>query len=161
MFNNQELNRKLIRIQDLIAEVKERFEPDDELRSHLAKYICVLTSGFIENAVYHVFGDMIEGETESEMLLSYSKSQLLKVQNPNSEKLRNLTKSFNPDWLNDFKNYLQDENRGAAINYILKDRHKIAHGKDSEITITTLEGYLQKTVDVFSYLEQEYSNYQA
>lgn len=159
MFDNQELNRKLTKIQTLIAEVKERFEPDDELRSHMAKYICVLTSGFIENAVYYIFSDMVENETESEMLLSYAKSQLLKVQNPNSEKLRNLTKSFNPDWLNDFREYLQDENRGAAINYILKDRHKIAHGKDSEITITALEGYLQKTVDVFSYLENEYKNY--
>jgi hypothetical protein len=52
MFINNELNRQLKRIEDLITEAKSRFEPDDELQSHMAKYICVICSGFLENAMY-------------------------------------------------------------------------------------------------------------
>jgi len=154
MFNNSELNIQLNRINQLIVKAKE-LEPDDELRSHLTKYICVLCSGFIENSVYHAFSDIAENNCEQSVVLTYAKSQLYKIQNANSEKIRALAKSFNPDWHDPLRDYLQEENRGAAINYILKDRHNIAHGRDSDITIVKLENYLNKTVEVIKYIEDE------
>ncbi|NJN28743.1 MAG: hypothetical protein HC819_23560 [Cyclobacteriaceae bacterium] len=152
MFNNTELNRQYNRISKLIEKTKQ-FEPDDELRSHLTKYICVLCSGFIENSVYHAFCDIADRSCAPSVVLTYSKAQLYKIQNANAEKIRDLTKSFNPEWHDGIRNYLQTDNRGSAINYILKDRHNIAHGRDSEITIGKLEEYLKKTVEVIVYLE--------
>lgn len=157
MFNNSELNNQYNRIKNLIIKAKE-FEPDDELRSHLAKYICVLCSGFIENSIYHTFSDLADSNCSPSVVLTYAKSQLYKIQNANSEKIRALAKSFNPDWHDPLKEFLQQENRGAAINYILKDRHNIAHGRNSEITIATLEGYLNKTVEVIKYIEDQMDN---
>lgn len=154
MFNNSELNIQYNRIHQLMNKAKE-LEPDDELRSHLTKYICVLCSGFIENSVYHAFSDIAENNCEQSVVLTYAKSQLYKIQNANSEKIRGLAKSFNPDWHDPLRDYLQEENRGAAINYILKDRHNIAHGRDSDITILKLENYLNKTVEVIKYIEDE------
>ncbi len=154
MFSNLELNRQYNRIAGLIAKAKE-FEPDDVLRSHLAKYICVLCSGFIENSIYHTFSDIAENSCTPSVVLTYTKSQLYKIQNANAEKIRALAKSFHPDWDEKIKNYLQENNRGAAINYILKDRHNIAHGRDSDITIAKLEEYLNKTVEVIKYIEDE------
>ena len=154
MFNNSELNRQINKIQALIDKAKE-FEPDDELRSHLAKYLCVLCSGFIENAVYQTFSDIVERETTNEVILSYTKSQLYKIQNANSEKIRTLAKSFKPAWHDGLRDYLQENERASAINYILKDRHNIAHGRDSEITIGKLEEYLNKTKEVIKYIENE------
>jgi len=89
------------------------------------------------------------------VVLTYTKSQLYKIQNANSGKIKALAKSFNPDWHDSLKYYMQEENRGAAINYILKDRHNIAHGRDSDITIAKLEGYLNKTVEVIKFIENE------
>jgi hypothetical protein len=97
MFNNLELNRQYSRISSLIEKAKE-FEPDDVLRSHLTKYICVLCSGFIENSVYHTFSDIAESICPPSVVLTYTKSQLYKIQNANAEKIRALAKSFNPDW---------------------------------------------------------------
>lgn len=154
MFNNIELKRQYNRISDLIVKAKE-FEPDDVLRSHLTKYICVLCSGFIENSIYHTFSDIAERSCPPSVVLTYTKSQLFKIQNANTEKIRALAKSFNPEWDERIKNYMQENNRGAAINYILKDRHNIAHGRDSEITIGKLEEYLTKTVEVIKYIENE------
>jgi hypothetical protein len=156
MFNNSELNIQYDRIALLIVKAKE-LEPDDELRSHLTKYICVLCSGFIENSVYHAFSDIAENNCSPSFVLTYTKSQLFKIQNANSEKIRALTKSFNPDWHDPLSDYMQAEDRGAAINYILKDRHNIAHGRNSDITIDKLENYLNKTTEVIRYLENELS----
>lgn len=154
MFNNSEINIQYNRIQQLISKAKE-FEPDDELRSHFTKYICVLCSGFIENSIYHTFTDIAENSCMPSVVLTYAKSQLYKIQNANSKKIKELAKSFNPDWHDSIRDYMQEENRGAAINYILKDRHNIAHGRDSDITIINLENYLNKTIEVIKYIETE------
>jgi len=154
MFNNIELTRQYNRIKALIEKAKE-FEPDDVLRSHLTKYICVLCSGFIENSIYHTFSDIAENSCSPSVVLTYAKSQLYKIQNANSEKIRDLAKAFNPDWDDALRLFLQENNRGAAINYILKDRHNIAHGRDSDITIVKLEDYIMKTVEVIKYIEDE------
>lgn len=152
MFDNSELNREYDRIKELIVKAKE-FEPDDELRSHLAKYICVLSSGFIENSIYHTFSDIADKACTPSVVLTYTKAQLYKIQNANSEKIRALAKSFNPDWHEPLKDFLQEEGRSSAINYILKNRHNIAHGRDSDITIGRLEEYLRKTTEVIRYIE--------
>lgn len=154
MFSNSELNTQYDRIKILIAKAKE-FEPDDELRSHFTKYICVLCSGFIENSIYHTFSDIAVSNCEPSVVLTYTKSQLYKIQNANSDKIRALAKSFNPEWHDTLSAFLQESNRGAAINYILKDRHNIAHGRDSDITIIKLEDYLDKTVEVIKYIETQ------
>lgn len=154
MFDNIELNKEYDRIKALILKAKE-FEPDDELRSHLAKYICVLCSGFIENSIYHTFSDIAKKSCPPSVVLNYTKAQLYKIQNANSEKIRNLAKTFNSDWGEPLKEFLQQDDRSSAINYILKNRHNIAHGRDSDITITKLETYLQKTIEVIRYIETD------
>jgi len=155
MFSNNELTKQYTKIQNLILKAKT-FQPDDELRSHLAKYLCVLCSGFIENAIYHTFSDIAQKNCHPSVVLSYTKGQLYKLQNTNTEKIKEVTKSFNPIWWeNGLRDFLQQDNRSTAINYIFKDRHNIAHGRDSEITIDKLEEYLTKTVEVIKYLEDE------
>jgi hypothetical protein len=155
MFSNKELTKQYTKIQNLILKAKT-FEPDDELRSHLAKYLCVLSSGFIENAIYQTFSDIAQKNCHPSVVLSYTKGQLYKLQNTNTEKIKEVTKSFNPIWWeNGLRDFLQQDNRSLAINYIFKDRHNIAHGRDSEITIDKLEEYLTKTVEVIKYLEDE------
>ncbi|MEJ6980528.1 HEPN domain-containing protein [Pedobacter sp. P351] len=153
MFQNLELNRQHKRIQNLIEQAKSRFEPDDELQSHLAKYICVVCSGFLENAMFQILNDKVCRETECEVLLSYMKVHLLKIQNPNSNKIREVVKSFSLEWHDKLSEFLREEDRASAINYIITDRHNIAHGKDSEITIGKIEVYFKRIVDVFSFME--------
>ncbi len=155
MFVNNELTSQYRKIQNLIAKAKT-FEPDDELRSHLAKYICVLSSGFIENAIFHTFSDIAQKNCPPSVVLTYTKGQLYKLQNTNTDKIKEVTKAFNPEWWeNGLRDFLQNENRSTAINYIFKDRHNIAHGRDSDITIDKLEVYLIKTVEVIKYIEDE------
>lgn len=155
MFNNIELDRQYIKINNLIAETKTRFEPDDEMQSHMAKYLCILCSGFLENAIKSTLSDFAEEKTNNEMVLAYVKSQLQRINNPNAKKIRETAKIFSAAWEERLNVFMQDNDKASAINYIIKDRHKIAHGKDSEITIRRIEQYFNKVVDVFVFIEQD------
>lgn len=155
MIHNLALRRESDKILKLIEKAEETFEVEDEMRSHMAKYICILCSGFLENAIHYIYSDYIRSETASVPIISYSSISINKVQNPNSEKFREIAKSFNPDWEVELREYLQDEERSTAINYIIRDRHKIAHGKDSDITLARIKEYHLKTVEVAKFVESQ------
>lgn len=109
MVRNIELIRQADQIYALISESERKFEVDDELRSHIAKYVCILCSGFLENAVYHIFYDWVCSKVPHEYIESYVGNMLNKIQNPNSEKLRDVVKLFNPDWDPPLREFLQAE----------------------------------------------------
>lgn len=158
MFNNSELDLQYVKINNLIKNTKESFEPDDELQSHLAKYLCILCSGFLENALKITLYDFAEKRTDDDMINSFIKSQLARINNPNSKKIRETTKIFSSDFEENLNSFMQENDKSSAINYIIKDRHKIAHGKDSDITIRKIENYFKKVVEVFVYIEQDLLN---
>jgi len=155
MINNEELKKQSEKILQLINTAESSFDEDDEMRSHFAKYICILCSGFLENAVHLIYADYVKKETTHPSLISFATNSLNKIQNPNSEKFRAIAKSFNAEWEPLLSTFLQAEERSTAINYIIRDRHKIAHGKDSDITLTRIKEYHTKTVEVIKYLESQ------
>ncbi len=153
MINNEDLRRQSQKILALIETSERTFDEGDEIRSHIAKYICILCSGFLENCVHILYTEYVKMETSSESVIAHASATLNKIQNPNSEKFRAIAKSFKPEWEPPLNEYLQEEERSAAINYIMRDRHKIAHGKDSDITLARIKQYHLKTVEVIEFLE--------
>lgn len=155
MIHNDELRKQSERILKLIEDAENTFEEDDEMRSHIAKYVCILCSGFLENAIHSIYANYVKRETTSYSLISFATITLNKIQNPNSEKFRDIAKSFKTEWEPMLNSFLQNEERSSALNYIIKDRHKIAHGKDSDITLARIREYHKKTVEVIEYLENQ------
>ena len=155
MFINTDLERQYIRLNNLITNTRDSFEPDDELQSHMAKYLCILCSGFLENALKLTLSDFAEQRTEDEMIIAYVKSQLSRINNPNARKIRETAKIFSNEFDDSLRDFMQVNDKASAINYIITDRHKIAHGKDSDITIRKIEDYFDKVVEVFVYIEQD------
>ena len=153
MFINEELNRQLHKINKLIKQAKT-FNVDGELQAHFTKYICIRFSGFIENAITITFTDIAAKSCDSGVSFNYIKSQLFKIQNANSEKIRNLARAFKTSWHDILRDYMQIDNRGSSINYILKDRHNIAHGRDTTVTLRQLEQHISKALQVIVFIEQ-------
>ena len=151
MIHNEELRKQSEKIMKLIEDAENTFDEDDEMRSHIAKYVCILCSGFLENAIKAIYIDYIKKEGASNPVLSFTTVNLNKIQNPNSTKFREIAKSFKIEWDEPLRVFLEDEERSAAVNYIIRDRHKIAHGKDSDITLTRIREYHSKTVEVVKY----------
>lgn len=155
MIHNEELRKQSEKIIALIETAESTFEEDDEMRSHIAKYVCILCSGFLENAVHFIYTDFVKKETASPSVISFATITLNKIQNPNSDRFRDIAKSFKTEWESALNTFLQAEERSTALNYIIRDRHKIAHGKDSDITLTRIKEYHYKTVEVIRYLEAQ------
>ena len=155
MIYNTELKKESEKILKLIKDSEDSFDEGDEMRSHLAKYICILCSGFLENAVHYVYSDYVRKETKNSSIISFSTITLNKVQNPNSDKFKEIAKSFNLEWEPKVNIFLQQEERSTALNYIIRDRHKIAHGKDSDITLKRIKEYHNKTVEIVKFIEEQ------
>jgi hypothetical protein len=155
MIINEELRKQSEKIIKLIEDAEATFDEDDEMRSHIAKYVCILCSGFLENAVHIIYTEYVKKETVSPSIISFATITLNKIQNPNSDKFRDIAKSFKTEWEPVLNTFLQAEERSTALNYIIRDRHKIAHGKDSDITLTRIKEYHNKTVEVVKYLENQ------
>jgi hypothetical protein len=124
-----------------------------EMQAHWARYLCVLTSGFVENVARTIYGEYTTKNSYSPAVVRYAKKQLDGIQNPRPERLISLAATFDPKWGRDLEDYLETEYRSDAINAIMSHRHLIAHGRSSNITVGQVSMYLSKIVQVADYLE--------
>lgn len=151
---NQNINRELQVIRSLITKVDRSCSDDIELRSHWAKYICVLASGFLENSIYEVFSVFVD-RAASQPVADYAKKKLSRIQNPKAQKIVEVLGEFKADWRNELKKFLDEKGRGSAIDSIMSNRHQIAHGKNSDITLIKVKDYLEKSVQVIEFIERQ------
>lgn len=113
-------------------------DSDPESQAHNAKYLAVLVSGYLEQAV-------------KELLLHYafqgSRPQISRYieetwpisRNMNTKNINDILGHFNLKWSEDFLSWLeQDDNRKSNINSIVRWRNGIAHGQESNTTGVTL-----------------------
>ena len=110
------------------------------MQSHWARYVCVLTSGYVENAVRDVYGSYIRKNSCSEAVIRYATKQLEGIQNPRPERLIKIAATFDPSWGRALEAYLDQEYRSDAINSIMSHRHLIAHGRSSTSSNTSARG---------------------
>jgi hypothetical protein len=151
-----ELNRQAAKLRQLIRRVGH--DPTThalEMHAHWAKYICVLSAGYIENIVRDVYGNYVKSHSYSAAVIRYAKNQIDWVQNPNSEKLIAIARSFDDKWGRDLESYLAQEYRKDAVNSIISNRNLIAHGRDSDITVARISQYLDKVKEVAEFMEMQ------
>lgn len=138
----------------LISEA-DKFEADQlELQAHWARYTCVLSSGFIENALKEVYARYARS-CSNPAVANYVESTLSKIQNPKASRFVEVARLFNKDWAESLNAFLESDGRKDAIDAIMANRHLIAHGKDSGITLVRLNEYLSKSVQVIEFIETQ------
>jgi len=152
---NQDIDRQLNRITDLLLKANELFLPEDEMRSEIVKYTCVLCSGFLENSMSILFSTFITSKISNQPVISYAQKCLNKIQNPKAAKILEIVGYFNFEWQSELREFINNEERGSSINYIITERHRIAHGDNSEITINRLQLHFTKAVEVVAFIEEK------
>lgn len=125
-----------------------------ELRAHWARYICVLASGFLENSLKEVYSCYARS-CSAPAVGDYVEAQLERVQNPKANRFVETAQAFNKRWANDLATFLEEDGRKEAIDAIMANRHQIAHGKDSGITLARVSDYLTKSVHVIEFIEAQ------
>ncbi len=123
---------------------------DFEIQSDFAKYLCVLVSGFFENAIVALILEYVERRSAPEVAVFIGR-QLDRWTNPNTEKISTLFGSFNADWRLALERYLIDE-RKDSINSLVALRHKIAHGESVGTSLSQIKAHYKVIAEVVDYL---------
>jgi hypothetical protein len=126
-----------------------------EMLAHWGRYLCVLTAGYVENVVRHVYGDYLAKASGKAQVARYARRFIEGVQNPKAGKLVEIATSFEPKWGADLEAFLDQNLRGEAINSIMQNRHLIAHGRNSDISIARVDQYIGKIAEVAAFIEQQ------
>jgi len=140
------------RMDDLIAKI-ETFSDDYEIQSHLARYLCILISGFLENAIRTSLSEYAQNKA-SPRVANYVDRQLSSFQNPNMEKILVLVGSFCPEWRASLEEE-SDEGIGESINSIVANRHLVAHGGTVGITLGSIKRHYQNVVKLIDLIEKQ------
>jgi hypothetical protein len=121
-----------------------------EVQSHWARYACVVISGYVESSVQEILRVYTE-ERCPRQVLNYTSSQLKFFQSASSENLIRLIGAFDRQWETDLTTFLTEERR-AAINSVIGNRHRIAHGLDVGVTVHQLAEWYPKVNEVVDFI---------
>lgn len=121
-------------------------EPDIEKKSHWARYLCVLVSGYIAVAVREIFIQYTDKCT-SPNVASYVRAKLRRSVNPNMKIIIGLANSFSRDWGQSIETQITEKQKDA-IDSINAIRNLIAHGSDTGITYIGIKGYYEDAIKV-------------
>ncbi len=150
----QELVRQHTRLVALFRKTTVATSGDFETQSHWAKYLCVLSAGFLENALQEVYGHYCSN-CSNPNVARFAGNVLGRVQNPKSARFLEIAGSFREQWRTDLEEFVEKDGRREAINSIISNRHLIAHGKDSGISLVRVKEYLEKSIEVVEFIEQQ------
>jgi len=147
---HREIHRNKTRLDAVFARAKGSFE-NLEIQSDYARYLCVLVSGFFENAVVDLILDYTAKRSASKVS-SFVESALDRWTNLNVEKLIQLLASFEPRWRDKASDFLVDS-RKDHLNGLVALRHKVVHGESVGITISQIGQYYRTIVEIVEFVD--------
>ena len=124
-----------------------------ESHSHNAKYIAVLVSGYLEQAVKELtLGFASRGSRPQ--ISRYIQETWPISKNMNTKSIHELLDQFNSNWAESFVSWLEEvDSRKGDINSIVTWRNSIAHGQESNTTGVTLVSVRDKFLTVKSLVD--------
>lgn len=152
---NKELNRQLQSIQRLIESTSKSTADDIELQGHWGKYLCVLAAGFLENAISAIYIELAS-RSSSPHVASYAGRMLEKIKNPKSKMFIETAGAFNKSWGEELRDFFNEKPEiKEAIDSIMTNRHLIAHGKNTSVSLARVKEYLKNSVKALDFLERQ------
>jgi hypothetical protein len=115
---------------------------DPEVSSDFARYLCVLVSGYLEQAVIELVLEHVRRRSGLSVQ-RYVEARLSSFTNANSQRLLTLLGSFDPDWRRDMEPFLVDELKDA-VDSIVNLRNTIAHGRFAGVTFSRVSDYYKR-----------------
>ena len=108
--------------------------PEDEIKSHLAKYLCVQASGFLETVIKELVAEYHQSTCKKETA-NYINNKISSFTNINDKKLQLFLQSFNIEWLESYLGVVSEE-QIESLNSIISNRHLIAHGQGTNCNLS-------------------------
>jgi hypothetical protein len=153
---NRELTKQLQALNNLIKRTSEACGDNLELQAEWARYLCVMSAGFLENAIKEIYLDFAQRKV-TEPLAKYVSSTISPIRSPKSSRFLEIAGAFSAVWKEELENYGIVEGGIDAIDTIMGNRHLIAHGKsrDSKMSLAALKDYLAKSAALLNFIEEQ------
>jgi RiboL-PSP-HEPN len=130
-------------------------EFDDYTRAHIANYACVLLSGLIENAIRDIISNHSE-RNATPRISNFIKSRLEGFRNPDPESVSKLLASFDIALAERLEAHWSGEVKDA-IGSIVGNRHLIAHGRNTTLTLVRVTDWFRAAQNFIGFLEAEFA----
>lgn len=150
--NNVDVVRHKMRLDNLFTRIKP-LSKDLELQSHWARYLCVLTSGYIETSVRAIYGRYARTKA-APYVANFVDVQLKRFTSPKMEHILEVTRSFSPEWAEELEEAVEGEPKDA-VDSIVANRHNIAHGQPVGITYVTISRYYGQAARVIELIDAQ------
>lgn len=154
--NNKILIGQKQRLDDLFSRIRS-LSADPEMQSHWSRYLCVLVSGFIENALRTVLSEYAEARSQTR-IANFVQGELRRnLNNPKAGKILDWIRKFDQEWGNEIDQCL-DQRLKDAINSVVENRHQIAHGGTIGLSFVTMKEYYEAVVEAIELIEASCAN---
>lgn len=130
-----------------------QFSNDTELSSHWARYLCVLVYGLIEVSIRQILFDYANTRSAPQVA-NFVKSRVRGVWNWNIEEILKTVGLFDTVLRNDIETAIDQEHKDA-LNSVVGNRHRIAHGESVSMSFASIHEYYGKVVSVIAIIEQK------
>ena len=123
---------------------------DAELQSDFARYLCVLVSGFLEQAVIELVLEHVRTHSDSS-IQRHVEQRLRRFTTAKTQRIIELLGSFDADWRISLESYLVDEHKDA-VNSIVDLRITISHGRFVGVTMARAQAYYIRVKQVVEHI---------
>lgn len=138
---------------DSVFAIAKKQKADEETLSHWARYLCVLTSGYVEVSMRAILSEYTV-QRSHENVANYVESRLDGITNLNEERVCQLLGSFHPQWAERFRKKRTDAQK-VALDGVVANRNKIAHGQSVGLTLARISQYYRDIAAVIDIIERE------
>jgi hypothetical protein len=118
------------KVDDLFMQVSGL--PEDEIKSRLAEYLCIRSSGLLENIIKQLVHEYMSTSAPREVQ-DYVNSKLKSVTNLDHNKLKAFLFSFSKEWHDEYDSFITTE-VAESLNSIYGLRNSLAHGGTNAVS---------------------------
>ena len=134
----QHLDTTFSRARGLIA--------DAELLSDFARYLCVLVSGFVEQATIELLLEYIRTHSDPR-LQRYMERRVRHLTNLKTQRLIDEIGALDPEWRSILEAFIVDEYKDA-LDGIVDLRNSVSHGRHVGVTLSRVSEYYARVTTI-------------
>lgn len=127
-------------------------QSDDEVKSLLAKIICIRISGLLEVAIKSRISDYSDNKTPKE-IKRFLTQKFKDITNLKSSKLCDVLGTFSSDWKSSFEKEISENPQlKSSLDSLITLRNDIAHGQTCSISLNNVQQYyndVKIAIDLF------------
>lgn len=132
-------------LDSLFSEVSQ-VQEGEIIKAHLTRYLCVRTSGYLENVTRILIVHFCDG-TSPKPINNYIAKRTKYITNLDFKRLKGLLSEFDINWSKEFEEKITDRQR-SSINSVVSNRNNIAHGNQDSLTYRDMVNYYNDVKEV-------------